>query len=596
MNRLLARLSVVAGIACSAATFAVSPASAHPLGNATVNHYDGLTLSSSQVADTAVEDVAEIPTFQRKDGIDTDHNGQLSPAEMAAYAVRQCASLAAGDHLKVGGSALSWQVVATGYSERPGAISGLTIGRLECSLQAKADLSSGATVALSDGWDGAGIGWHEITAVATGVSLKNSPVPAASISDELRKYPNDLLSSPLDVRTATLDVAAGGSSTYAKVKNLPVAGFLVRELNKLSNSFNDLVGRKNMGLGVGALAILLSMVLGAGHAFLPGHGKTVMAAYLVGKRGRLRDVATVGATVTITHTLGVLVLGLLIALGSQFATVVVEQDLAIISGGTVAMVGLGLLVSALRRRRSERASVEGHLAHLEADTLAVEEALVHQADAETRTQTLVLHGGSAQGMVTALAEAPARHDHAPQAPHDHPHPHGDHGHGGHAGHDHAGHDHPGHEHPHPHDHPHGHDAAPALHSHGWGKPHAHAPSDAKHDGHQDKGFSRGGLIGLGAAGGLVPSPSALLVLLAAVTAGRTLFGISLVLAYGLGMALALCVAGLLVVRLQDRLTRVLSGRKLARLGWVAAAMPVLTATLVLVVGLGLMARAISGSV
>jgi ABC-type nickel/cobalt efflux system permease component RcnA len=121
-----------------------------------------------------------------------------------------------------------------------------------------------------------------------------------------------------------------------------------------------------------------------------------------------------------------------------------------------------------------------------------------------------------------------------------------------------------------------------------GRAHSHAP--------QDKGFSRGGLIGLGAAGGLVPSPSALLVLLAAVTAGRTVFGISLVLAYGLGMALALCAAGLLVVRLQDRLTRLVAGRKLARLGWVAAAMPVLTSSLVLVVGLGLMARAISGSV
>ena len=86
------------------------------------------------------------------------------------------------------------------------------------------------------------------------------------------------------------------------------------------------------------------------------------------------------------------------------------------------------------------------------------------------------------------------------------------------------------------------------------------------------------------------------MLLAAVTAGRTLFGVSLVLAYGLGMALALCAAGLLVVKLQDRMTRVLAGRKVARLGWVAAAMPVVTASLVLVVGLGLMARAISGSV
>jgi ABC-type nickel/cobalt efflux system permease component RcnA len=560
MNRLIARLAVVAGIACAAAGLAVSPASAHPLGNATVNHYDGLTISSGEVDDFAVEDVAEIPTFQRKAAVDANHDGALSAAEQATYATRQCAAMARGDHLEVGGSAVAWQVRSAGYGERAGAVSGLTVGRLECNLLAKADLSSGARVALSDGWDGAGIGWHEITAVAAGVSLKDSPVPATSISDQLRRYPNDLLSSPLDVRSADLSVVAGGSSTYAKAKDLPVAGFAVRELNRLSNDFNDLVGRKNMGVGVGALAILLSMVLGAGHAFLPGHGKTVMAAYLVGRRGRIRDVATVGATVTVTHTAGVLILGLLIALGSQFATVVVEQDLAIISGATVALVGACLLVSALRRRRTERASVEEQMGQLENDAQALQAGSVPRS--ESSSQTVALYGSSAHRTVTALAEPPAGHDHPH---HDHPH------------------------HDRPHDHPH--QPEPGLHAHGWGKAHSHAPAP---DQGSDR-FGRSGLIGLGAAGGLVPSPSALLVLLAAVTAGRTLFGVSLVLAYGLGMALALCIAGLLVVRLQDRLTRLLAGRKLARLGWLAAAMPVLTAALVLVVGLGLMARAISGS-
>ena len=417
------------------------PASAHPLGNATVNHYDGLTLTTDHVSDMAVEDIAEIPTFQRTSTIDANHDGTLSAAEMATYAAAQCTSLAAGDHLTVGAKATPWRVLSSAYSERPGAIN-LKIGRLVCDLQATADLSSGASVALNDNWDGDGVGWHEITAVGTGVSLKNSPVPATSISDTLLKYPNDLLTSPLTVRSTTLDVTPGaGSSTYAKVKNLPVAGFFVRELNKATTGFNNLLGRKNLGVGIGILAVLLSMLLGAGHAFLPGHGKTVMAAYLVGKKGRIRDVVTVGATVTITHTAGVLILGLLITLGAQFATVVVEQDLAIISGGTVALVGLGLLASAVRRRRGERVSVESHLSHLDADTLAVEEALVHQESRETPTRTLVLHGASAEGMVTALAET---HEHRGEG--HHPHPHDDHGHGSH-GHDHPHEDH-GHDHPH----------------------------------------------------------------------------------------------------------------------------------------------------
>ena len=588
--RLVARMVLVAGVSGSVVLGGTVAASAHPLGNATVNHYDGLTLTGDRVSDFAVEDIAEIPTFQRKVIVDANHDGVLSVAEMAAYSVKQCASLAAGDHLTVAGNPVAWQVLSTSYSERPGAID-LKIGRLVCQLQAKANLSGGATVALNDGWDGDGIGWHEITAVATGVSLKNSPVPAASISDQLLHYPINLLTSPLTVRSTSLDVTAGaGGSTYAKVKSLPVAGFFVRELSKATTGFNNMLDRKNLGVGIGILAVVLSMLLGAGHAFLPGHGKTVMAAYLVGKRGRLRDVVTVGATVTVTHTAGVLILGLLITLGAQFATVVVLQDLAVISGGTVAFVGAALLASALRRRRAEQASVENHLARLEVDTLAVEEALVHQDRSETSARTLVLHGSSTEGMITALAEPHSHdaHSHGSHG-HDHPHPHPHDDQAAHAhGHDHPHDDHAAHDHPHPHD-DHDH-AAGAVHSHGWGKAHSHAPATAA-----GPAFSRGGLIGLGAAGGLVPSPSALVVLLAAVTAGRTYFGIGLVLAYGLGMALALCVAGLLVVRLQDRLTRMLAGRKIARLGWVASALPILTASLVLIVGLGLMAKAISGS-
>jgi hypothetical protein len=64
-----------------------------------------------------------------------------------------------------------------------------------------------------------------------------------------------------------------------------VAGFAVRELNTLAIAFNNVVGTKHLTVLVGLLAVALSMLLGAGHAFLPGHGKTIMAAYLVGRRG-----------------------------------------------------------------------------------------------------------------------------------------------------------------------------------------------------------------------------------------------------------------------------------------------------------------------
>ncbi len=110
-------------------------------------------------------------------------------------------------------------------------------------------------------------------------------------------------------------------------------------------------------------------------------------------------------------------------------------------------------------------------------------------------------------------------------------------------------------------------------------------------------FGRGALVGLGVAGGLVPSPTALLVLLGAIGLGRTWFGIALVLCYGLGMAATLTAAGLLLVGLRDRLERVrVSDGLRRRTAWVMAAAPVLTAVLVLVVGAGIAVRGLAGAV
>jgi ABC-type nickel/cobalt efflux system permease component RcnA len=518
---------------CLGGSLAAAPsAGAHPLGNATVNHYDGLRLYADRIEDTAVEDVAEIPTLQRKPLIDADGDGRLSRAETAAYAHRQCASLASTVTLTVGRTRLHLRVAGADYGERPGAID-LMIGRLVCRLTASVDLSHPSTVAIDDEWDGAGIGWHELTAVGNGVSLRNSPVPAKSVSDALWHYPNDLLSSPLDQRGASISVVPGdGASSHRGDSGVPTAGAVTRLLANLATAFNGLVGRPHLTLGVGLLALLLAMVLGAGHAFLPGHGKTIMAAYLVGKRGRFRDVVTVGATVTLTHTAGVLVIGLLLSLSATLAPTVVEQDLAVVSGLIVAGVGLWLLISALRRHKP-RPTVEEELAALAA----------------------VSSGEAASAL--ALAGTPA-------AAHDH------------------GHD--------SHHHDHGHGEGDGHHDHHYADSADRTPAGPA------GGFGRKGLVGLGVAGGLVPSPSALLVLLAAVALGRTVFGIVLVLGYGVGMALALTAAGLLLLRLRGRIGSMLGRGRLHGVQRVARALPVLTAVLVLLVGVGLALQALAGTV
>jgi len=99
---------------------------------------------------------------------------------------------------------------------------------------------------------------------------------------------------------------------------------------------------------------------------------------------------------------------------------------------------------------------------------------------------------------------------------------------------------------------------------------------------------------MGVAGGLVPSPSALIVLVASIALGRTVFGVVLVIAYGLGMAITLTLAGLLLVRLRGRLdqraARAERTRARSVLATISAALPTLTAMLVLLVGLGLALR------
>jgi ABC-type nickel/cobalt efflux system permease component RcnA len=99
-------------------------------------------------------------------------------------------------------------------------------------------------------------------------------------------------------------------------------------------------------------------------------------------------------------------------------------------------------------------------------------------------------------------------------------------------------------------------------------------------------------VGLGIAGGLVPSPSALVVLLGAIALGRTWFGVALVTAYGIGMAATLTVTGLLLVKLVDRLEqRASAGRRLAaRLSGLA---PVGTAAMVVLLGAGLALRSVA---
>ncbi|MFJ2954525.1 nickel/cobalt transporter [Streptomyces sp. NPDC087270] len=543
---------------------AAPAAQAHPLGNFSINHYTGFTLRPDRVDVLAVTDTAEIPTLQAAPSVDSNGDGKQSAAERSAWAAARCAETAR--KLKVTApTRLNWTAASATFAYRPGQ-AGLHTSRLECRLHAPLNLTAGpVTLRVATGADTSRVGWNEITATGAGTHLRQSTVPRKSDSDELRHYPRDLLATPRGDITAQFTAVNGeGTSTTAGSGPSVHSGGLTARVEALSQHLTALTGARRLTVPVGLLAVLLSIVLGAGHALLPGHGKTVMAAYLAGKRGRTRDAITVGATVTATHTAGVLIIGLCLTTFSSLAGDTVLNWLGVASGALVAVVGAGLLLDATKRARNQARS-----------------SLDDAAATDLPQPALVGASGPAAVATTAQDAPPHSHDHvhgtAGHHAHDRPHDH-DHDHD----HDHHEQDHD-HGVGHAHDHGHG-----KPHRHGlFGHHHSHAPTPS---GAQP--FTTRGLVGLGIAGGLVPSPSALVVLLGAIALGRTAFGAGLVVAYGLGMAATLTGVGLLLVRLGGRLGG-LSDRPIFALARrIAPHTAVLTAALVLVVGLGLMARSL----
>jgi nickel/cobalt transporter (NicO) family protein len=469
------RAAVLAALAIALVVAGATGAAAHPLGNFTVNTYSGLRVGPDRLVVDYVVDMAEIPAFQARQAIDADHDGRVAGPEASRWRDRECPRLAAGLRATIDGRQVPLAV--TGSVLRfPEGIGGLDTLRLECALATP--LPAGPALAYTDTNLQGRVGWREITAVGDGTTLEAADVPTTSVSARLTSYPSDQLTSPLDQRTATLRLRPGGPSAPAD----PVAGDGTLAsgarggVDRATAAFTALVGERSRSAGFAVVAILLAVVLGGAHALAPGHGKTVMAAYLVGLRGTLRQAVTIGATVTVTHTAGVLVLGLVLSTTRAVASERVYPWLGLASGLLLAAVGVGLLVRA-------------------------------------------------------------------RTGHDHPH---------------------GHGHDHTHDHDHG------QHRHAAGPP-----------------LDRRGLVALGLAGGLVPSPSAVVVLLGGIAIGRAWFGVALVLAYGLGMAATLTGIGLLLARLRNRMDRRLQlpgGSLPARLGRL---LPAVTASVIVLVGLGL---------
>ena len=440
--------AVVAVLALAALVLPVA-ALAHPLGNFTVNRHSEIVLSGDRVYVRYALDLAEIPAYQEGSAV-------RAPGFAAAVADRLVLEL---DGRRVTLAPLEQRVQA-----RAGA-GGLETLRFDAVFAAP-EGSSGRMLVFRDLNFERRLGWKEIVVTASGgAEIGTSDVPSTSASDALRAYPDDLLASPLDVTAARVEYEPGsGPGTPPTLEEAPDA-------QAASGGFESLIARGDLGVGVILVSLLVAMFWGAAHALTPGHGKAIVAGYLVGTRGKPRHAVLLGLIVTATHTAGVFALGLVTLLLSRF--IVPERLypwLTLASGVLVVAVGAGVLAGRMRRARAH---------------------------------------------------------------HHHHHHHGQH-----------------HTHEHTHDH------------------------------------GRGGLLGVGVAAGLLPCPSALVVLLSAIALHRVGFGLALIVAFSLGLAATVTAIGLLAV-----LARRAFGR-LSLDGRLVGALPAASAFLILAVGVGITVRAL----
>jgi nickel/cobalt exporter len=408
---------------------AVAPA--HPLGNFTVNRFSRIEVAGSRIYVRYVLDLAEIPTFQA---------GKI---DAPSYARR----IARGAHLTVNGRRVRLTPVETVLAHPAGA-GGLKTTRLETILRGPA-LHAAADVEYRDANYANRIGWKEVVVGQ-----------APSSSHELRAYPKDLLSSPLDVTILRTRLAPGmPPGTRPHVTN----GAALQAPDRVADSrFAALVGRDRLGFWVIAASLGAALFWGMAHALSPGHGKTIVTAYLVGQRGTPRHAALLGLIVTGTHTLGVFALGAVTLVLSRF---IVPEELYpwlnFVSGVLVVLIGASVLQSRWRHRRA-------------------------------------------------------------------------HGHG----HHHHGHDH-------------------------------------------EQGLSRRSLVAVGVSGGLLPCPSALVVLLAAISLHRVAFGMLLVVAFSAGLALTIIGIGVVTVAARGAFRRLSFEGRLVSLLPTASALVILAAGLVM---------------
>ena len=326
----------------------VPTALAHPLGNFTVNQYTGLHVSRDVIVVDYVLDMAEIPAFQEIATFDANGNGQPDPAETAGYPADKCAWIQPRLDLSLNWQAMPLSLTASSV-EFPTGVGGLVTLRLTCEFQAPVQAATGAlALSFQNQIFADRLGWQEIVVIPDGVTLQGE-FSSNSPSNRLTNYPQDLLSSPLEQREVELEITSLGLPSGAPAGNPPaVPASPAGVSSRRDDAFTRLIllDSSQLTLPTVLLALAVAFIWGASHAMTPGHGKTIVGAYLVGSRGTLKHAVYLGLTTTITHTLGVFALGFATLFAAQY---ILPERLypwmSLLSGLFVVGIGASLFVS-----------------------------------------------------------------------------------------------------------------------------------------------------------------------------------------------------------------------------------------------------------
>jgi ABC-type nickel/cobalt efflux system permease component RcnA len=431
--------------------------SAHPMGNFSINHYSKINVESGNIKLKYLIDMAEIPTYQEINVIDTNQDSNMSTEEKTDYLRKKIEELTKGLALELNGEPLELTTDTSAMVFPPGA-GGLPTIKITVNYRAafnKRNLKDKNKVFYRDANYPDRTGWKEIIVqVEEGVLIFQSSVPSEDMSQELTNYPDGTISSPPQ------DIEANFFFNFGNDNGTTIASADTRKssadglvANTPKNSFTQLISEKKITVNVLLFSLLVAFAFGAFHALTPGHGKTIVAAYLVGSRGTAWHAFLLGIIVTITHTIGVFALGLITLYASKF---ILPEKLYPWLGFASGMIIVGIGMFLFRDRYHH---LRGNGEH--------------------------------------------RHGHSHTHSHHHRHPHHD-------------------------------------HEHEYGHKHHH-----HHNIPENVTLKK--LVALGVTGGILPCPEALIVLLSAISLQRIGFGLILILAFSIGLAVVLMAIGLLMV-------------------------------------------------